>query len=62
MEHEFFLSLTQDRKEIRVVQSTLDGKSEQETILETEWQKLTQDLKVQWIHERQQRNEEKFYD
>lgn len=62
MEHEFFLSLTHDRKEIRVVQSTHNGESERETLLETEWQKLTQDQKVQWIHESQQRNEEKFYD
>ena len=61
MEHEFFLSLTQDRKEIRVVQSTLDGESEQETILETEWQKLTQDQKSAWIASSQKANEDKFY-
>lgn len=61
MEHEFFLSLTQDRKEIRVVQSTLDGESEHEAILETEWQKLTQDQKLAWIASSQKANEDKFY-
>ena len=61
MEHEIFLSLTQDRKEIRVVMSTLDGEVQRESILETEWQKLTQDQKLAWIASRQQANEDKFY-
>ena len=61
MEHNLLLSLSPDRKEILVVQSTLDGESEQETILETEWQKLTQDQKVAWIASSQKLNEDKFY-
>lgn len=61
MEHEFFLSMTQDRREIRVVQSTLNGEQERETILESEWQALTQDQKTAWIRTSQKLNEDKFY-
>ena len=61
MEHEFFLSMTQDRKEIRVVLSTLDDEQERETILEEEWQALTQDQKTAWIQKSQKLNEDKFY-
>lgn len=57
VEHEFFMSLTQDRIPIRTVMSSLDGRSVRHSITEDEWQAMSQENRVMWLGATYKHNE-----